>query len=48
MDVLKGAFGETAKTLDTAVQTDHLLRMQTLKQILLKVMRITIWTPSSS
>lgn len=38
MDVLKGAFGETTKTLDTAVQTDHLLRMQTLRQILLKVM----------
>lgn len=38
MDVLKAAFGETAKTLDTAVQTDHLLRMQTLRQILLKVM----------
>ena len=38
MEVLKGAFGETAKTLDTAVQTDHLLRMQTLRQILLKVM----------
>lgn len=38
MDVLKGSFGETATTLDTAVQTDHLLRMQTLRQILLKVM----------
>jgi amidase len=38
MDVLKTTFGETAKTLDTAVQTDHLLRMQTLRQILLKVM----------
>jgi Asp-tRNA(Asn)/Glu-tRNA(Gln) amidotransferase A subunit family amidase len=38
MGVLKSTFGETAKTLDTAAQTDHLLRMQTLRQILLKVM----------
>jgi amidase len=38
MGVLKSNFGDTAKTLDTAVQTDHLLRMQTLRQILLKVM----------
>lgn len=38
MDVLKGAFGETAATLDTPVQTDHLLRIQTLRQVLLKVM----------
>jgi amidase len=38
MNVLKATFGESAKTLDTAVQTDHLLRMQTLRQILLKVM----------
>lgn len=38
MGVLKAAFGETAKTLDTPAQTVHLLRMQTLRQILLKVM----------
>ena len=38
MEILKGNFGETATTLDTAAQTDHLLRMQTLRQILLKVM----------
>ena len=36
--VLKATFGESAKTLDTPVQTDHLLRMQTLRQILLRVM----------
>jgi amidase len=38
MDVLKATFGLTAKTLDTPTQTDHLLRMQTLRQVLLKVM----------
>jgi amidase len=38
MDVLKAAFGLTAKTLDTPTQTDHLLRMQTLRKVLLKVM----------
>jgi amidase len=38
MGVLKATFGESAKTLDTPTQTDHLLRMQTLRQILLKVM----------
>ena len=38
LEVLKGAFGETATTLNTEVQTDHLLRMQTLRQILLKAM----------
>ena len=38
MAVLKATFGESAKTLDTPTQTDHLLRMQTLRQILLKVM----------
>ena len=38
MDVLKATFGLTAKSLDTATQTDHLLRIQTLRQILLKVM----------
>lgn len=38
MDILKANFGETATTLDSAVQTDHLLRMQTLRHILLKVM----------
>jgi len=38
LGVLKATFGETAKTLDTPVQTDHLLRMQTLRQILLRVM----------
>ncbi|MBI4487637.1 MAG: amidase [Deltaproteobacteria bacterium] len=38
LDVLKATFGQSAKTLDTPVQTDHLLRMQTLRQILLKVM----------
>ena len=38
MDVLKATFGIAAKTLDTPTQTDHLLRMQTLRQVLLKVM----------
>src|SRR5882724_3573977 len=38
MDVLKATFGLTAKTLDTPTQTDHLLRTQTLRQVLLKVM----------
>ena len=38
MDVLKATFGLNAKTLDTPTQTDHLLRMQTLRQVLLKVM----------
>ncbi len=38
MDVLKATFGLTAKSLDTATQSDHLLRIQTLRQILLKVM----------
>jgi amidase len=38
MEILKANFGETVTTLDSAVQTDHLLRMQTLRQILLKVM----------
>jgi amidase len=38
MGVLKATFGESAKTLDTPTQTDHLLRMQTLRQVLLKVM----------
>jgi hypothetical protein len=37
LEVLKAAFGDTATTLDTPVQTDHLLRMQTLRQIVLKV-----------
>jgi amidase len=35
---LKRSFGDTAKTLDTPTQTDHLLRMQTLRQIILQVM----------
>jgi amidase len=38
MDVLKATFGLTAKTLDTPTHADHLLRMQTLRQVLLKVM----------
>jgi Asp-tRNA(Asn)/Glu-tRNA(Gln) amidotransferase A subunit family amidase len=38
LDNLKRSFGGDAKTLDTATQTDHLLRMQTLRQVLLQVM----------
>lgn len=38
MNVLKATFGETAKSLDTPTQTDHVLRMNTLRQILLKIM----------
>ena len=38
MNVLKATFGETAKSLDTPTQTDHMLRMSTLRQILFKVM----------
>jgi Asp-tRNA(Asn)/Glu-tRNA(Gln) amidotransferase A subunit family amidase len=35
---LKRSFGATAKTLDTPTQTDHLLRMGTLRQVILQVM----------
>jgi len=38
MEILKANFGETVTTLDSAVQTDHLLRMQTVRQVLLRVM----------
>jgi amidase len=38
VDVLKGAFGEKATTLDTPAHTSHSLRMQILQKILLKVM----------
>ncbi|MGH7816080.1 MAG: amidase family protein, partial [Candidatus Binatia bacterium] len=38
LDNLKRAFSENARTLDTSEQTDHLLRMQTLRQIILLVM----------
>jgi amidase len=38
LDNLKRSFGDTAKTLDTPTQTDHLLRMQTLRQVILQVM----------
>ena len=38
LDNLKRAFSDDATTLDTPTQTDHLLRMQTLRQIILQVM----------
>jgi amidase len=38
LDNLKRAFSDTATTLDTPTQTDHLLRMQTLRQVILQVM----------
>ena len=38
LDNLKRAFSDTGKTLDTPTQTDHLLRMQTLRQVILQVM----------
>ncbi len=38
LDNLKRAFSDGATTLDTQTQTDHLLRMQTLRQIILQVM----------
>jgi Asp-tRNA(Asn)/Glu-tRNA(Gln) amidotransferase A subunit family amidase len=38
LDNLKRAFSDGATTLDTQAQTDHLLRMQTLRQIILQVM----------
>src|SRR5262245_6164418 len=38
LDNLKRSFGDGAKTLDTPTQTDHLLRMQTLRQVILQVM----------
>jgi len=37
-EILKAAFGETAKTLDTPAHTAHTLRLQTLQKILYKVM----------
>jgi Asp-tRNA(Asn)/Glu-tRNA(Gln) amidotransferase A subunit family amidase len=38
LDNLKRAFSDAATTLDTPTQTDHLLRMQTLRQLILQVM----------
>ncbi|HSF48999.1 MAG TPA: amidase family protein, partial [Burkholderiales bacterium] len=38
LDNLKRAFSDTATTLDTPTQTDHLLRMQTLRRVILQVM----------
>ncbi|HUC97335.1 MAG TPA: amidase [Candidatus Polarisedimenticolaceae bacterium] len=38
LENLKGAFSDDADTLDTQMQTDHLIRMQTLRRIILKVM----------
>jgi Asp-tRNA(Asn)/Glu-tRNA(Gln) amidotransferase A subunit family amidase len=38
LDNLKRAFSDGAKTLDTPAQRDHLLRMQTLRQIIMQVM----------
>jgi Asp-tRNA(Asn)/Glu-tRNA(Gln) amidotransferase A subunit family amidase len=35
---LKRAFSDDAETLDTPAQTDHLVRMQTLRRIILQVM----------
>jgi Asp-tRNA(Asn)/Glu-tRNA(Gln) amidotransferase A subunit family amidase len=35
---LKRAFSDDAETLDTPAQTDHLVRMQTLRRIMLQVM----------
>ena len=37
-EILKAAFGETAKTIDTPAHTNHTLRIQTLQKILYKVM----------
>jgi amidase len=38
LDNLKRAFSDTAATLDTPAQMDHLVRMQTLRRIILQVM----------
>ncbi|MGH7769183.1 MAG: amidase family protein, partial [Candidatus Binatia bacterium] len=38
LDNLKRAFSDEAATLDTPAQIDHLIRMQTLRQIILQVM----------
>ena len=38
LDNLKRAFSPDATTLDTQTQTDHLLRMETLRRIILQVM----------
>jgi Asp-tRNA(Asn)/Glu-tRNA(Gln) amidotransferase A subunit family amidase len=38
LDNLKRAFGDGAETLDTPVQIDHLIRMETLRRIILQVM----------
>ena len=38
LENLKRAFSDDAETLDTATQTDHLIRMQTLRRIILQVM----------
>lgn len=38
IDILKAAFGENAKTVDTPAHTNHTLRIQLLQKILYKVM----------
>lgn len=38
LENLKRAFSDTATTLDTPTQTDHLLRIQTLRAVILQVM----------
>jgi amidase len=38
LENLKRAFSDDAETLDTAAQIDHLIRMQTLRRIILQVM----------
>jgi Asp-tRNA(Asn)/Glu-tRNA(Gln) amidotransferase A subunit family amidase len=38
LENLKRAFSDTADTLDTLAQVDHLIRIQTLRQIILQVM----------
>jgi Asp-tRNA(Asn)/Glu-tRNA(Gln) amidotransferase A subunit family amidase len=38
LDNLKRAFSDSAETLDTPAQADHLLRMETLRRIILQVM----------
>jgi Asp-tRNA(Asn)/Glu-tRNA(Gln) amidotransferase A subunit family amidase len=38
LDNLKRAFSDTATTLDTPTQTNHLLRMQTLRRVILQIM----------
>ena len=38
IDILKAAFGESAKSVDTPAHTNHTLRIQLLQKIILKVM----------